>query len=354
VVVIGLAIVGAGLVGLGLSAGLTANPQTPEPSRAVAVSPASTKTPTPAPTLKPTASPTVEPQPSPTPGYGTSVHQAALMQFMSPGLRPTCERAELVGRSVADVECSAEGVDDVYYDLYLSSTDLVLDWGSIISLFAVSSNTGDCAAGENAEHSWAINGVTRGRYLCSTSQGPMLVWTDWTTLTRGWIFGDSVSALLARWSEHRDLDARQIGTADAVEGLLRRIAPDIASTCEARVVSAGQLASLSCSMSGVSSVTFVSFSSTKALKADWARVIKRMRVTANSGILSCDKGRPGEGSWHHKSSPNTMAGRMACARMHGSPSIAWTDSANRVRMTIAAPTFAVVYARWLNGYFLVE
>lgn len=201
-----VALVALGLVGGGIGfAALTAAPAaTPAPTAAAVATPEAT-TPRPADSAAPTVGatpepsdaplPDVSPDPDATPVFGTAEDVAALRALVPGDIRPGCTSTAIYGNQVAALRCEVTGAASLYYELYPDRGRLDRSWQAMLDNNGLTEGSGACGSGEAGETGWYYEGndagEDEGRDACYVEDDgtATFLWTDFTTLTRGWLFG---------------------------------------------------------------------------------------------------------------------------------------------------------------------
>jgi hypothetical protein len=213
---------GAGIFVLANNGGKATPTPSPIAERSVA--------PTAKPTAKPTAAATGAPateqpsslvpgpdqsgEPGASPSFGTPSDVDALTALVPEGVRPSCQTAEIFGNQIAALECEASDAGSLYYELYPDRAALDESWAAMLDNNSIEADSGGCSKGTSGEAGWfytdAATEVDEGRDACYVQDNgtATFLWTDYTTLTRGWLFGkqgDDLQALFDRWNQG-DLD----------------------------------------------------------------------------------------------------------------------------------------------------
>lgn len=153
-------------------------------------------------------------EPGASPSFGTSTDVDALRALVPDGVRSSCQSAEIFGNQIAALECEASDAGSLFYELYPDRAALDESWGAMLDNNSIEADSGGCSKGTSGEAGWyftdAATEVDEGRDACYVQDNgtATFLWTDYTTLTRSWLFGkegDDMQALFDRWNQG-DLD----------------------------------------------------------------------------------------------------------------------------------------------------
>lgn len=149
---------------------------------------------------------------------GTTSDQASLARVVPSELAGRCDPANVADPRIAAVTCTTADGYVVAYEAYPSRSTLDDDWRAMLRERELAIDDGACESGKPGEAGWYYTDgdpdLDEGRDACFLDvAGPVLVWTDYVTRTRTWLYGPadtSIEATFERWNEG-DLDPVRSG-----------------------------------------------------------------------------------------------------------------------------------------------